>query len=343
MLPLAPRKARAQFRLCFATPDGDRLWILARLCAVTPDRAGQRFQHCVVLRPEDAESSRVFVAENLWYRAGRRELNAWMTPAQAQRWKWDLFEQSFNDNHYVRRMARFWRARELGQTILKIGADGWGAVYQAASSGQDATETERFIWRSQTRGVSHEAADMRFLRVTNRNFRRHIRARWQDGNGQIQYALRWAQLSESEKDAVSFGCDNGTWAQLRAVAAWVLTIRVAQQKRRPESCAWKISDYGWITVQDNAELTGDEALLTWRGALTQAFGAHGVDIAGVKIDSLPLCLWSYIDDHEQCLIEILAPTMHETMEAQLQLCDWTNRHFAPDEAARLLALLGLTR
>lgn len=99
-------------------------------------------------------------------------------------------------------------------------------------------------------------------------------------------------------------------------------------------------DYGYISVNKDFLRGEDERiLLNWRAALTKGFGTHNVGAEGVKIDSLPVCLWSYLDDDERTIIEITSPTMHEAMEAQIKLRDWTNQHFAPDEAARLLALL----
>lgn len=339
-----PRSRRAQFRFAFGLPDGDEEWLLARLCPVEPDCAGERFHHCMVLRPENAEPSRVFVAENLWYRAGRRALDSWMTPAQAKRWKWDLFEQSFNDNDYTRGLARFWApAKREGAQLLRFGADGWGAVSDRPGGDGWWRETERFIWQHKRFALAHEAADLKFLRASTASFRRKARALWREQDGPIQTTLRWMRLSDAEKNARAFECERGSWAQLREVAAWVLILRIARLKRRPEAgCVWDFVSYGWIRVSDAPALDDDAALFAWRDALTQAFGARGVDGAGVKIDSLPLCVWSYIDDHDQAHIEIAPPSMHEILEAQIQLRDWTRQHFALNEAARLLDCLDIT-
>lgn len=228
-LPLALVKARAQFRLCFRLPNGDEEWLLARLCAITPSSRGERFHYCVVLRPEKAESNLIFVAENLRYRAGHRELNNWMTPAQAELWNWDLFEQSFNDK--ARRLARFYKVKEYAQnTLLKFGADGRGAIFEDASEGKTARESERFIWQRSRRGISHEIADMQFLRIKQHNFRRKVRALWNDANGPIQTARRWMQLTDEQKSAIAFQCERGDWTQLREVASWVLTLYASRSQ-----------------------------------------------------------------------------------------------------------------
>ena len=335
-LPLADTKARAQHRFCFRLPNGEEEWLLARLCAIQPDHAGKRLQHCVVLRPENAEATRVFVAENLWYRAGRRELHDWMTPAQAERWKWELFEQSFNDNDYVRRLARLWSMEKSGQTtLLKFGADGGGEILSWEQS--QASDGERFNWQRHRWRVSHEVADLRFLRTKNANFRRQIRARWNDPKGEVRYALRWSRLSEPEKSAIAFACERGTWAQLREIARLVLTVRIGMGAHN--LCTWNLAAYGEVAVVGDDELFDDGALFAWRHILTETFGAFGVDGAGVKIDALPLCLWTYISDDDRTRVEVAPPTMHEIMQAQLKLRDWTNAHFAPDQTARLLDIL----
>ena len=341
-LPLAPVQARAEFRFCFQLPDGDATWLLARLCAIGPDEAGKRFQYCVVLRPENAETNRIFVAENLWYRAGRRQLSDWMTPAQATRWKWDLFEQSFNDNDYVRQLARFCFFKEGDhKVLLKFGADGWGAICESSSEDKGVHESERFIWQRPRRGVSHEVDDARSLRVRQSNFRRHVRALWKDVNGPIQTARRWMQLTEEQRQTVAFQCERGNWAQLREVASWVLMVYAMRSNHKDGNYSWNFTDYGYITV-NKSFLKGEdeEILLSWRAALTESFGAHNVGAEGVKIDSLPLCLWSYIGNDELSIIEVVPPTMHEAIEALLKLRDWANAHCAPDEAARLLEILG---
>ena len=340
-LPLAPVQARAEFRFCFQLPDGDATWLLARLCIVQPDESGKRLQHCVVLRPENAESNRVFVAGNLWYRAGRRQLDEWMTPAQAKRWKWDLFEQSFNDNDYTRQLARFCKVKENQQTILlKFEADGWGAICESSSEDKGGHESGRFIWQHPRRGVSHEVTDERFLRVKHSNFRRRIRALWNDANGPVQTARRWMKLTDEQRQTVAFQCERGNWAQLREVASWVLMVYAMRANFKGDSYSWNFTDYGYITVNgDFLEGKEEEILLSWRAALTESFGAHNVGAEGVKIDSLPLCLWSYIGDDELSMIEVAPPTMHEVMEAGLKLREWANAHCASDEAARLLEIL----
>ena len=128
-LPPESWEGEAQFRFVFRL-DNDEEPLLARLAMVQPDVNARRFMHCVLLRPENAEPERIFVADNLWYRSGRKEINSWMTPRAAKRFNWDLFETSFNDNDYTRGLLRFWFGRQTGsKTLLEFGADGWGKVY----------------------------------------------------------------------------------------------------------------------------------------------------------------------------------------------------------------------
>ncbi len=339
-LPLAEVEARAQVRFCFRLPNGDEEWLLARLCVVDPERRGERC-YCVILLPENAEVERIIVAKNLRYRDGNRSINAWMTPAQVAIWDWDLFAQSFNDERYDRRLERFWKTDEAGQTtLLKFKSNGWGTIYGATPK----NKIEQFILARKRpharRDAPPEPADMRFLRMHDADFCRVVRALWEDSEGPIQTALRWSRLSDKEKRVIAFECERGSWTELREVARRVLTVYAAHVQNPADHYRWNFVDYGYITVNRVLKYGDKEpALQAWRSALTTRFGTRNVDSAGVKIDSLPLCLWSYVSKHELSIIEVAPPTMHETMEAQLKLRDWTNAHFAPDEAARLLELL----
>ena len=138
------------------------------------------------------------------------------------------------------------------------------------------------------------------------------------------------QLNDEQQCALAFECERGSWAQLREVARWVLTVYASRQKTPADNYRWDFTSYGFISI-NGVFLRGEDEqnLLAWRAALTGSFGTSNVGAEGVKIDSLPLCLWSYINNHELRNVEVAPPSMHEAMEAQLQLRDWAHAHFAP--------------
>ncbi len=338
-LPLADVEARAQFRFCFRLPSGDEEWLLARLCVIEPDAGTRHLYYCVVLRPENAQDNRILITYDLEFRSGRRKLDYRMTPAQGEIFKWDLFEQGFNDKEYAIMLARFWTTEENGNTtLLKFWAGDLGVIMGQKHSLVAPSSIEHFRWKR--RRMEPEIAKLQILRTTNLNFRRQIRALLNNEESEMRIALRWVNLSEREKDEIAFACESGSWAQLREVAAWVLTVRLAHQKRRCEQTSvWRLAAYESIEVRNNPGLDGDEALAFWHIALAEAFGARGLSISGMKIESMPHGLWGYIDSNQQSKISVAPPTMHEAMEAQLKLRDWADENCAPDEAARLLALL----
>ncbi len=342
-LPLEPIEARAHYRFAFRLANGDEEWLLARLCVVEPDNQQNCFNHVVVLRPENAEEDRIFVAENLWYKVGRREIENWMTLAAAKKFKWDLFEQSFNDNNYQRLLFRCWFKKEFGKiTLLELGANGWGKINGFVSDSGNSihgSEHESFIWKEGVRGENHGVTDLKFLRVKDANFKRKARSLWNDENSQIRYAIRWMHLTEVERNAIAFETRNGNWQELKEIAASVLQLRVANIKRLSVSeYEWDFVDYGYISVEGAPQLKNDDALFLWRFAITHAFGTLNIGAEGVKIDSLPLPLWSYISDYDshEKDIKITTPSMHEILEAKLKLDAWTKAHFTSENAQILM-------
>ncbi len=339
-LPPESWDGEAQHRFVFSTKEGDTEPLLARLVMVQPDVNARRFMHCVVLRPESAEPSRVFVAGSLWYCSGRKEIDSWMTPKVAKRFNWSLFEQSFNDSGYTRDISRFWRGRDDKRNlVLKIDANGWGETF-----GFEGTAVERELYAqgfilADGHRIPHDQQDLRFLRQKTSTFRRQIRAYLNDPNGQVRAALKWQLLDDSEREAAAFRCENGSWRDLQQVATWVLQARIGLE-HPPIDCGveWDFTAYGETAVS-GANFEDDEFLFTWRSALVQVFRPDNVNEAGKNIDERPLCIWSYIGDSDLRFVQVDTLTQHEILEANLKLRDWVDEHFAPDEAALLLKTL----
>lgn len=346
-LPLADVEARAQFRFCFRLPDGAEEWLLARLCVVQAYTNGHS-RYCVILRPEDAESDRAFVREHMAYRTNLKET---MTLDEAVNHEWDVFAREFNDHDTTcsQLLARYWMVEEEGYCAnVKFQAGGKAEVVGVFRRDVGGQSEEGFNWDDGRRYVSTAVDEMNFLRTSHDGFRHQIQIQWADPDNQLQNAVRWARLNNSQRDELTFKCINGSWAQLREIAVAALRVRLNLQRPPIESsCLWNIVKSSSTTIIEiDAEgktnlsaLCDDEALLVWRAALLKQFGSVNVFDEGEADHSLPRYLFFYLAYHEEAFIEVAPPTMHEVMEAQLKLRDWTNAHFAPDEAARLLGLL----
>ncbi|RYX84311.1 hypothetical protein EON83_10375 [bacterium] len=338
-LPPESWNGDAQHRFVFRTEDGEEEALLARLAVVRPDEGHRGFEHCVVLRPDRAETARIFIAENLWYRSGRKKIDRTMTPRAARRFNWSLFEERFNHSPYVRLLSRFWSVKQEGRkVVLRVGASGWGDVLGFKDKEpENNLDDEGFIWNCDCR-TSHDQKDLRFLRQTHCNFRRQIRARWNQKDGEIQTALKWQALDEQECDAIAFHCQKYDWQTLQKIAALVLMVRVGRFDERPHDvCDWSFVRHRQIEV-GGVDLWDDAFLFEWRAAIVQVFQPDNVDENGKKIEGTVLCVRSHVESSELGSVQVEPFSQHELLESQLKLREWTLEHFSADEAARLLAL-----
>lgn len=116
----------AQHRFLFRTDGGEEEVLLARLAVVQPNAGNRRSKHCVVLRPEHAETARIFVVENFRYRYGGKETNPLMKPSETSRFQWTVFEEGCTYSQ-ISRLALF---EDLeGDVVVRIGVVvNWGEL-----------------------------------------------------------------------------------------------------------------------------------------------------------------------------------------------------------------------
>ncbi len=344
-LPLAPVEARAQFRFCFRLPDGDEEWLLARLCAIQNYPSGQS-RYGIVLRPENAESDRVFFCESAMYRSS---LTATMRPDEAEDYDWDEFARQWNaaGANISHSLTRYEIVEAEGiRTNVQFWANGTAevvGVFRMDVGGEQMKEG--FNWDDGCPQVNGSFASMNMLRTSHVLFRQQIWNQWVAPKAQLKDAVLWAQFDESQRNAFIYRCENGSWAQLRELASSVLRVRIHSQQTQIEArYLWNLVDPGSVIEigarQSNlSALSDDPALPIWRAALVKQFEPVNILRNESEDQSLPRYSYLYLAHHQQASIEVAAPTMHETLEAQLQLRDWAHAHFAPAEAARLLDIL----
>ena len=345
-LPHAPARARAQHRLVYRAPDGEEVPLLARLCAfIHPEvEAEDRAFHCVVLRPENAQADRISVVGNFDHRLGTREICNWMTPQQARRFDWALFAIAFNDAVLEPDLGRMWSvAYRDHRLLLQVDFGGNGRIVGRVSARGSLAGSYyaqgNFCWTCDgfTGEGDNASRVTRWLQTSGAEFDGWVRALWNDPGHEVHFALSWEDKTDAERAAIAFECGNGSWEQLREIAAVVLRGRLGQLQNEIEaSCTWDFAAYSSIVVLGIESLHNDGALFLWRTALTHFFRTPNFGGEGVRIDSLPLCLWTYASHHQMGAIEVSAPTMHEIMEANLQLQAWTRAHFSAANARILM-------
>ncbi len=341
-LPHATVSARAEHRFVYRAPNGDEEIALARLCQV--NRSDESWSHCVILRPERAEVARIFAADAPLRHMKSRDSRGRLVPIQPAQWNWNLFAEVFQEHHRTMGVSRFWSVQdEVHTRLFRCFADGKAIIVGAAFAGEERVRSSRqdsFRWRCNGTWASRTDRPSRFSQITDPEFKAFMLDMWDDPQHEVHYALDWQQKTEAEKHAIAFECRNGTWPQLRAIAALVLQVRLSRETNlEDELYEWNFTDYGRIAVRNLPSLDGDQSLLLWRQALTHAFDTPNFSAVGTRIDSLPRCLWIYADSQDDRIVEVGLLSAHELMEANLKLQAWARQHFTEQNARILMASL----
>ncbi len=347
-LPPESWNGEAQHRFIFRTEDGDEEALLARLVAVQSDEYGKEFDHCVVLRPECAEVSRIFIAANFRYYIAGKRIESWMTPRKARLFNWSLFEQGFNEDKYNHNISRFVLVKEQERdVVLNIVASGWGhvLVYDVQiERAVESLDSQAFRWRYNANSShSDPDSDLQFLRQTNISFQHHMAACWNDVDNEMRIASHWQVLEPIKRDLLAFKCRNGIWDDLLSVATLALRVQLSRLPLCPTLvCRWNFVEPG-IDVRDDRRFqirdsNFRESLFQWRTAITQVFETENVNAQGRVFSESPVCISSHIASSELRWVWVEPFSQHELLEAHLKLREWALEHFPPEEAERLLAL-----
>lgn len=200
-LPPESWNGDAQHRFIFRTEDGEEEPLLARLAVVQPDVNNRRFEHCVLLRPETAETARIFVCQGDWPRG-----SPWMTPHAARLFRWWLFEHNLRGNGHRCNISRFWLKREEKRDILlRVDGGGWGetSLFEDVETAH-RIYPERFAWRRDYHEMSCDDLELQFLRQTDIDFNNQLQSACNDSEGDISIALKWQHFDEAERDAYAY-------------------------------------------------------------------------------------------------------------------------------------------
>ncbi|BCM93461.1 hypothetical protein IAD21_05352 [Abditibacteriota bacterium] len=341
----------AQHRFVFRTEDGEEEPLLARLALVRPFRRGKPFKHCVILRPERAETTRIFVSQGYW-----RYGEIWMTSREASRFKWGLFERNLMDDESYHHLSRFCLKQQGDRDVLlRLDSHGGGKIYGYKWGGEDLY-SKNFDWHpnNQLPYYRHvqskrlflcDQLNLRLLRQTDTSFQRQLDFDWNNPTGEIRATLKWQQLNDAERNAIAFHCQNGDWDNFRSIAALALGVRLRGMNSLPEEVFFDGSDGTYMWIFDygkgtcgEADLHRDEFLLRWFAALIEIFQPDNINAEGIMDFERPSCICGHIMDSKLWEAHVEPFSQHELMESQLKLREWAAQHFPPEEAQRLLAL-----
>ena len=342
-LPHEPTRARAQHRFAFRAQNGEEMQLLARLCEVgAPSDDGYR-SYCVVLRPEEAEAERVFHTDSLYHGGGNGRNSARMTRAQAGDFSWKEFELSWADVRHYRGSSRCWSVNSDAGTLLwSRDAVGNGWLIEAPNTGAAAFELwngEYFVWEGANGRGCGAAHEMSWLRQNDREFGAEMRAYWDDPQHEVHFFLDWGRTGDAQRQRIAFECRNGAWPELRQIAALALTIRLASLPTpAPDYAHWYFAEPRIIRVTAFA-LEDDFALALWRQALVKIFEPVNFCGTGVRVGEIATPLREYIREDALSLVGASPMSMHELLEAHLQLRNWARHNFSPENARILMDIL----
>ena len=334
--PREPARARAQHRFIYRDANGDEEMLLARLCVFKRAEGDGRGIHFVVLKPENAEDARLFInhSQRGWSRtpvAGRG--------AQQPTWDWELFAQKFNAPHDSPALARCTLLGDDQQFFVRChnGKEGQISGPLTRANSADLFRGTHFRWSQQ---CDSKPTSMQWLRTPVLLVREQLERAWNQPQHEIHYAAQWNQKDETARAAIAFECDNGSWSQLRQVALNVTRLLLFHRYKPGTVHNLDIFNCSHRTPSPPlGEVSEFEAvLLIYRQALAQVFLPRYFNRTGIETD-LPSCLELYIRNHAWSRIKVGVPTMHELIEANLQLQTWTRQNFSPEQADVLMSSL----
>lgn len=161
---------------------------------------------------------------------------------------------------------------------------------------------------------------------------------WNDSSSDARFAWSWAQKNRDQKMAQLCGFD-GNWSELERVMRLVL-LDTASLWQRGHAWRWSLhhefAGRGWLFNQFNrSDTTQNLRLTVWQEFLYDHF------VPDLRAELMEhVCareFWQHAGELQNVQLSE-APTMHERIEARLQLREWLQDKAAPNEMEKLLAL-----
>ena len=219
-------------------------------------------------------------------------------------------------------LNRYWRAPDASYGVT-FRWNGIASIYWGWTNHKK--ESVSFRWNA----IAER--DVRLL-ASRQNFLQNCQQFHADENSSLNDALRWAELTEAQRDAIAFHCENGNWERLRQLfwlAQKVVTSRLGTfPLPGADLSRWKF-DSPWPSVDAPSAL---EWSMRWRKALCNI-------VRPAFWNEEPLCVkeWRKTSKNiPRCVVTCAVPTAHELLEAQLELRDFLRPHLPESEIEALL-------
>jgi len=163
-----------------------------------------------------------------------------------------------------------------------------------------------------------------------------LQSQWDAPDSDARFAWQWASWSEKERVGRSCGSQFDA-REVQQVMKWVLFGADALW-RRAANWEWALqpdyASYGWLRSWPEGDVGLDTHLSAWQewlfAFLAPAWSADWLEYLCVRE------FWG-----QRNLVEVVlevAPTMHERLEARLELRAWLQGKATPDEVERLLSI-----
>lgn len=271
--------------------------------------------HHVLLRPVEAEESRIFVAlygyrhqENLedFWKSGLTSTQSGDAPISGLS-RFSGLSRCWRDkNQEVGVLFRL-----CGGPILNWPNNGSGSYHEP----QKWTFEEFIEWRTD-------------------DLHRFLEQQWADERSQMRLTWKWSQLSLREKCDAMFVCERGRWSVALRVLSRVLKSEGLVNREIAEfGASWEVVEPGETILIRNERLKKSAAsprLQAWQSAILKIF----------KILRLGENVPQLIGEHLVTGTSVGCGPLshHEILEARQQLNAWARKNLAPDEAERLIAM-----
>jgi hypothetical protein len=165
-----------------------------------------------------------------------------------------------------------------------------------------------------------------------------LQREWEQPHSDARFAWGWAQLSRDEKMARVCGF-NGNWGELRRVMRLVLLCS-GELWNRASSWNWSLhhefGGRGWlVNFSDRRDTSQSARFAQWQTFLFERF-APDLQSELLKKHLCAREFWRGAGALESVRLDA-PPTMHERLEARLELRAWLEGRAMPDEIERLLS------
>ncbi|BCM93373.1 hypothetical protein IAD21_05264 [Abditibacteriota bacterium] len=324
----------------FFAEDTPSFFALARLVkGHSPQNNGERDRYRVFFRNEGRGENEIFCTGNL------------VVPKDSLSTE-EMRQEAIGQPSLIP-TARFWKALDLPFGVA-LHSNGSGEIIERRGQYEEIHTFNWCGWGKEERTP--------FFEWDTQEFHAFCRGLVQAPGSDLNFFLKWRRLSFEEKTALATRCENGDWEQLARLFSQALLLVFHYFVTHPDkkgldvNLKWKSLSYrhkwdigGWTWTGDRLYLYPKDQYpaQAYAGRLQEAI--FQIVRPTFWLPPRPLCCYEWIEGHQwfdgenfvlgaqiEHRAEYGMPTLHEFMEAQLELRDFFRPYLSEGEIEALL-------